>query len=352
MALYIRSAQSISPQDTFPGKDIPVDIISYTDMLKCVLPDFKNYFAPLARRRMSRIIKMGVACAEEAIREAEIEKPDAIISGTGLGCVEDTEKFLNNVLTSEEGLVTPTAFVQSTHNSIGASIALKYNCKGYNVLYAHKTTSFESALLDASLLIKENEAERILVGGFDEITQENYELKKKVGLFKTDTCMNLDILKSKTSACVPGEGTTYFVISNEESLNNYAQIKLVNIIHRLNDIIHVKEWISNTLYKSGLKAEDIDNFIVGVNGDVDGDKIYYELIDQMFSSSNSLYFKHLCGEYDSATAFGMWLSAKMLKSNSLADSLILNNNNRPIRNILIYNQEKFNNHSLILLSKV
>jgi 3-oxoacyl-(acyl-carrier-protein) synthase len=351
MALYIRSAQSISPQNTFPGKDIPEEINLYTDKLKCMLPDFKNYFAPLERRRMSRIIKMGVACAEEAIREAEIEKPDAIISGTGLGCVEDTEKFLNNVLTSEEGLLTPTAFVQSTHNSIGASISLKYKCKGYNVLYAHKTTSFESALLDASLLMKE-EARKILVGGFDEITQENYELKKKVGLFKTESCTNLDIKKSKTSGCIPGEGTTYFMISNEESINNYAQIKLVNFTHRLKDITQVKEWISKTLYKSELKAEDIDNLIVGVNGDINGDKIYYDLIDQMFNSSNSLYFKHLCGEYDSATAFGMWLSAKMLKSNLLADSLILHNNNKPLRNILIYNQDTFNNHSLILLSKV
>ena len=163
MESYIRSAQAISPQDTFPGKDLPENINVHENIVRCMLPDFKNYFEPLERRRMSRIIKMGVVCAEEAIMEAEIQRPDAIVSGTGLGCVEDTEKFLNNVLSGQEGLLTPTAFVQSTHNSIGATIALKYNCKGYNVLYAHKTISFENALLDANLLLHEKNIKNVLV---------------------------------------------------------------------------------------------------------------------------------------------------------------------------------------------
>ena len=351
MALYIRSAQSISPQDTFPGKDIPELIHTYYDVLRCILPEFKNYFAPLERRRMSRIIKMGVACAEEAIKEAKIEKPDAIISGTGLGCVEDTEKFLHNVLKTEEGLLTPTAFVQSTHNSIGASIALKYKCKGYNVLYAHKTSSFESALLDASLYIKENEGKRVLVGGFDEITQENYELKKAAGIFKNNSCTNLDIVKSTSSGSIPGEGATYFVITDEKLSDNYAEIKLINFNHKLKDFGDIKSWISNTLEHSGIKVDQIDNFMVGVNGDAERDKLYYKLIDQMFKSSNSLYYKHFCGEYDTASAFGMWLSSKMLKNKYLNDSLLLVRNNKPVHNVLIYNQDALNNHSLILLSE-
>ncbi len=352
MDLYIRSAQAISPQDTFPGKDLPEKINVHENILKCLLPDFKNYFEPLERRRMSRIIKMGVACAEEAIREAEIEKPDAIISGTGLGCVEDTEKFLHNVLSSQEGLLTPTAFVQSTHNSIGATIALKYNCKGYNVLFAHKTISFENALLDADLLIHENDLKNVLVGGFDEITLENYELKRKVGLFKKDFCQNLDIVHNATRGSIPGEGATYFVVTNEKSSRNYAQIKLLNLTNKLNTISNIKKWIMNALEQAGISVNDIDNFLVGINGDASGDSIYYELTEQLFHSTNVLYYKHLCGEYDTSSAFGVWLGAKLLKRNFIADYLFLRNNQKPLHNILLYNQEKYRNHSLILLSKI
>jgi 3-oxoacyl-(acyl-carrier-protein) synthase len=352
MALFIRSAQSISPQDTFPGKNIPGSVTVYENHLSCVLPEFKSYFTPVERRRMSRIIKAGVACAEEAIREAEISKPAAIISGTGLGCVEDTEKFLHNVLTSEEGLLSPTAFVQSTHNSIGATIALKYNCMGYNVLHAHKTISFENALLDANLQIMEKKTNTVLVGGFDEITEENYELKRKVGLFKKETITNLELVRSNTKGSIPGEGVTYFVVTGKRSTNDYAQIEHLNFIHKLDGFLQVEGWISRFLRQAGLTPEKIDNFMVGINGDVSGDELYYKLIGGMFDSSNALFYKNLCGEYDTASSFGTWLAAKLLKKEIIPDHIILEDRKKPLNNLLMYNQEDGKNHSLILLNKV
>ena len=50
--------------------------------------------------------------------------PDAIITGTGLGCLEDTEKFLTAMVTNKEEFLTPTSFIQSTHNTVSAQIAL------------------------------------------------------------------------------------------------------------------------------------------------------------------------------------------------------------------------------------
>ena len=197
MTIFIRAAQTISPQDTFPGKGIPETIKVHENVLKCVLPDFKQYFNPLILRRMNTLVRSGNVCAIETLRQAGINNPDAIITGTGLGCVDESEKFLHAMVQTDEGLVPPTAFIQS-HNTIGAQIALNFRSRGYNVLFAHKTVSFETALIDSLLHFNDSEASNILVGGFDEITSENHELKKSIGQFKETQCTNLDIKTSKS----------------------------------------------------------------------------------------------------------------------------------------------------------
>lgn len=351
MAVFIRSAIAISPQNTFLKDSIPENPIVYNNLLQNILPDFKSYFEPLERRRMSRIIKSGSTCAIEAIKKAGIGKPDMIISGTGLGCIEDTEKFLNNVLTSETSMHTPTAFVQSTHNSIGALIALKYKCHGYNVLYANKTISFENALLDAMLHFTDEEAKTILLNGFDEITLENYELKKKVGLFKSEACNNLDVLKSNTSGSIPGEGATSFILSNIESTANLARIDSVDLHYYFKEQKELNIWIEKFLTKQNLTAKEIDLIICGINGDKDNDTLYRLLMTTIFPESMHSCYKHLCGEYDTASAFGLWFAAIVIKNQGIPSHSLLNKKEKPLNRILLYNHDHFKNHSLTLLSK-
>jgi len=352
MAVFVRSALAISPQNTFEEHQIPEQPVIYTDYFQNILPDFKTYFNPIERRRMSRIIKSGAVCAIEAIQQAGIEKPDMIISGTGLGCVEDTEKFLNEVLTSETSMHAPTAFVQSTHNSIGALIAVRYQCHGYNVLYANKTVSFESGLLDALIQFRDKKAEYILLNGFDELTQENYNLKKRAGLFKSERITNLDILSSNSIGSMPGEGTSSFVLTDIQSPDNLVRIDAVEICYSLPDQNDLESWVSAALAKEGLQTSDIDLVVLGNNGDITNDTIYKTLTNNLFPESVHAYYKHLCGDYDTASAFGLWFFAHAMKAQILPDHCILNKKRaRMINRVLLYNQDHFKNHALILLSK-
>lgn len=350
MKAYIKATHTISPQETFPGKGIPESVREYNPYLKCILPDFKQYFPPLQLRRMNTLIKTGNVCAIETLKEAGIEKPDCIITATGLGCIEDTEKFLNQILQTNEGLLAPTAFIQSTHNTIGAQVALNVNCKGYNVLYAHKTASFENALLDALLLIKEDEAQKILVGGFDEITEENYELKKSIGIYKADSS-NLEILKSKSVGSIAGEGTSFFLLTNKSSSDNYAVVESVNILSHCNSIEKVKQWHKDVLKRFNLSPSDIDLIISGINGDNKNDQIYFELLNTVYTASTQAYYKHLCGEFDTASAFGLWFAANAIKSNHLPNHAIIQDKRKNLKNVVLYNQDNLKNHCLILLRK-
>ena len=60
-------------------------------------PNFRDFLAPLEARRMGRLLKRAAVVAETALKEGATTCPDAIFSGTGLGCVESTEKFLETL---------------------------------------------------------------------------------------------------------------------------------------------------------------------------------------------------------------------------------------------------------------
>jgi hypothetical protein len=66
MKAYIRSAASISAQNTFGDVGFLTGIIEYEGTrVKAIEPDYKAYVDPKLIRRMSHVIKMGVAAARE-----------------------------------------------------------------------------------------------------------------------------------------------------------------------------------------------------------------------------------------------------------------------------------------------
>ena len=168
MKIYIRSTGIISPQDTFNQTEFLAQPLWYdSNRLHCVLPDYKPLIDAKLIRRMSRIIKMGVAAALNCLQAGGVQMPDAIITGTAYGCLEDTENFLKRLIENNEDLLSPTAFIQSTHNTVAAQIALLLSCHNYNNTFVSRGFSFENALMDAQMLLLENEAQNILVGGVD-----------------------------------------------------------------------------------------------------------------------------------------------------------------------------------------
>ena len=148
--MYIRATGNISPQKTFGQLPFLTEPQEFSgNRLTCAEPDYKDIIDPKLIRRMSRIIRMGVAAATQCLRESNITKPDAIVTGTAYGCLEDTGLFLTKMVEFNEELLTPTAFIQSTHNTIGAQIGLMLQCNNYNNAFVHRGFSFESALVDA-----------------------------------------------------------------------------------------------------------------------------------------------------------------------------------------------------------
>src|SRR5436190_24013071 len=104
--MYIRSTGNISAQQTFVNTSFLEHPVEYTgNRLDCIEPDYKDIIDPKMIRRMSRIIRMGVASAMACLKEGGVDVPDAIITGTAYGCLQDTDTFLSKMVEQNEELL-------------------------------------------------------------------------------------------------------------------------------------------------------------------------------------------------------------------------------------------------------
>lgn len=145
------------------------------------LDDIRQFVKPLEVRRMGKIMKSSLLSSLKALSEAGIETPGAIITGTAYGCLENSERLLEQISENGESMLKPTYFMQSTHNTIGSNIAIKTHCHGYNVTYTQGERSLEWAIRDAELLLKSGTVKNVLVGLHDESTPNFNSLLEKTG---------------------------------------------------------------------------------------------------------------------------------------------------------------------------
>jgi 3-oxoacyl-[acyl-carrier-protein] synthase II len=349
---YIKGAAIISPQQTFGEQHIPTEIAEYSDRFRCIEPTYRDFLDPMASRRMSRIVKMGVCSALKCMRDTGVSMPDAIIAGTGLGCLEDTEKFIGSIISNEEKLLNPTPFIQSTHNTVAGAIALAIKCHNYNATYTHRGFSFESALEDALLQLEETPGLNILAGGFDELTNNSYTITRRLGLWKNQPLDSSLLLQNKTRGSLPGEGVAFFMVSGEKGNNDLAVLKSLRTFFKPERVDDMKEHIQHVLHDSGLSINDIDLVMLGVNGDARMDTFYEPLTKGLFETVPQCSYKNLCGEYDTSSSFALWLASMILKTQQVPAAIRLNNpSGKPVNRILLYNHLRGINHAVYLIER-
>ncbi|WP_336703503.1 beta-ketoacyl synthase N-terminal-like domain-containing protein [Chryseobacterium indologenes] len=349
--VYINSASCISVQDTL-NENILQNLTpgNSSNIIKAIEPNYKEFIPPAMIRRMSKTVKMSSVASNYALKEAGIEKPDAIIVGTGMGCSQDSEKFLKNVIDNHEEFLTPTFFIQSTHNTVAGQIALGLQCHAYNFTYVNTSSSLEFSLLDAQLQINHGEAENVLVGSTDEQTDRTMELYCLNNTIKKEADLPIDYLNSTTNGVIWGEGASFFVVGKNKTENSYAKLKNIQISNTL-ELNEVKDFIQNFLVQNDLSNNDIDVLILGFSGDAKSDMYYTEAMN-LFPDSAQLYYKHLSGEFNTASGFSTFIACHILKEQQIPEIMMINAEKKEnVKNILLYNHLGGDDHSLVLLEK-
>lgn len=236
--IYIRSAAQISVQKPL-CEDWMADPVQLSgEYLRSQDPDFKPFLSPMQARRMGLILKRAIAVSLTALREAGIECPDAIFTGTGLGCMENTENFLSAMCRDGEEMLPPTYFMMSTHNTISSAVAILLRCHGQNCTYSQKDISFESALLDAFLQLQVGGISNALVGAHDETTPDTYRLLKGAGYFDdtiTATEASSAFVLSASSALSTGSGTD---VALKNPLCELADVQILHSPTNLESVVN------------------------------------------------------------------------------------------------------------------
>jgi hypothetical protein len=316
--MHITAASTISHQPTFRNKGFSSSLSGLHEPSEILHPDYSPFIPVMARRRMSDVLKMAIVCAVDCLEQAALEQPDAIIVGTSMGCNTFTKNFLDKIIAAHDGLISPTSFIVSTHNTIAGQISLLLGNQQYNMTHTQNSLSFEQALIDGIMCLQEGSA-NILVGAADEMENALYNMHAR---------LNNPTLHV---AC----GASLFMLSSQKP--NIPSIHLVDVrsYGLVDDLTQI---LSEFLHSNDLSADDVDVLLYACR--------HQKSVDEwgdMFKHSCLYDYEEVTGCYFTNAAFAMHFSIDMLLCGSHPSF------GENIRRVLICNNSIPENLGLILL---
>lgn len=288
---FIQHIESITHQDSFRKENIWNELKPLTADTELISPDYKNYIPVAALRRLSTILRMGIS-ASKVCQESVATEFDAISVGTALGCLTDTEKFLVTINTVSGDILSPTAFIQSTHNTISGQISLDLKNHAYNMTHTQNALSFEVALKDGLLCLDEGK-KSVLVGAADEAIPFLERLRNSI----------IETNHPFTT------GATFFVLSTEKG-NSISCIQACEVFFAAEN---AKTQVNEFLRSHNTHLEALDLVLEA---------------GSQFKSDAKKHFSFLdySGYYQSASAFALHMANDWLIENKSAKTILIVNN--------------------------
>ena len=281
--VYIQAAEQISIQTPLSEEWMEQPIVYHEPFVKAVNPAFREYIAPNEARRMGNIMKRAIVTSLKVLKETGINHPDAIITGTSIGSLNYTEKFLDDLVENGEESLSPTYFMQTTHNTVSSTISIFTATHSYNTTYSHGGISFELALKDAWMQLNLGQISNALVGGHDEMVESYYELLRKTGYVGVE-------------GMVPcGECAMSMMLNKQVSPDNLCELAGVSIF-RMKSVQNIRKQLEALVEKANIKVETIQMVMTGVNGNPENDRLYQPVLDELFPQAEHLQYKQLFGD--------------------------------------------------------
>lgn len=156
---------------------------------------------------MAKIQRATCQSMYAALNKTGAKTVDAIYSATALGCLEDTERFLDEITGPSTSLRSPLPFMRSTHNTMAGQLALLLKVHGPNITYSQSLFGFHSALLNALLHLEEEPGHTVAAFAADERTE-----------------LSTALVNANAPGTVLGEGVASFILGGNAKAGDVAKI--------------------------------------------------------------------------------------------------------------------------------
>lgn len=292
--VFIKAATQISMQQPLSEAWMTAPVEHTEPYVRSLDPNFRDWLNPLESRRMGKILKRALVTAQKVMHDSGIQQPDAVITGTGLGCIENTELFLDQLCREGEEMLKPTYFMQSTHNTISSLISIHDHLHGYNTTYSHKSVSFDSALLDAFTQLRLGDIRTALVTGNDEMTPTYFSILQRAGYV------------GQPGQVAAGETSVAMMLTTDPA-----------------DALCEIEEVSMSVRGVQQPFAPADLLVLGTNGVPQNDQLYQEIAQHM-PGVETFEYKRLFGESYTVSGLGVYAAAHLLSQGRAGRVIFVN----------------------------
>jgi 3-oxoacyl-[acyl-carrier-protein] synthase II len=170
----------------------------------------------LKTRRLDRLAAWALVASSLAIQDSGIDLSQvdrsrvAVVFGTGFGCAELTEAFVQSALANGWAGTDPSPFPEGLANAPASHVALWHRLRGPNITLGSKGFAGETALIQAASLLRHGQADLAIVLAGDTLTRTVYEWYETSNLL-SEACYNAEPLP-EGGGFVPGEGVAAVVL--------------------------------------------------------------------------------------------------------------------------------------------
>ena len=331
-SIKVLSAKQISIQKPLSEEWMETPETYQESYVKAIDPDFKQFISAGDARRLGKLLKRALATSLSVLQEGGITNPDAIITGTGFGSVENTELFLDAMVREGEQMLKPTQFMQSTHNTASSLIGIHTHSHGYNSTYTQKGLSFDSALYDAWLQFRLGKINSALVGSHDEMTPVFAGFMRKADHVKQGE--------------ICSEAAVSVLLSNQADAPALCTLEGLMLLNEP-EPAELADAIRSVTGGNAPSA-----VMTGMSGNSENDRWYGFLKDQL-PGVPLLRYKHLFGVNFSSSAIGFYSAACCIKKGLIPACLTMEG--APVSTeggILIVNVVEGRHYSISLLKPI
>jgi len=313
--------------------------------------DFSDILGKTGLKHINRNAKLSFVSIEKMLlkyfENLDIENSPSMILGSSFGTLDSIASFWETYLVEGFGGIRPLDFPNTTINSSGSFINIRYQLMNSSVTINNGFNSSNDAFIYSYDFIQNGYGDFVLVGGSEEFDKYLYlGLKKSLYLSKNS---DYNIFSKNSDGIFPGEGSAFFILKELDRAirdNDKIICELVGFSKSFSkDVkdVHSKlKCYEEAVNMAKINYKDIKFVSSGANGFSFLDRIYIDIYKKLFDDDTLVAFhKQFFGEMYGASG-AMQLAATLSNIHFKRKSPILNSE-LLLENLPFFSNEKIDN---------